>query len=79
MYSKTTKKNCRALERAHKVCTVWAYQHGIVFAPKKYHLIYFIRSYKKFNIKATVNIYSFTESLVSNLCVLGVQVDSKLK
>jgi hypothetical protein len=57
----------------------WARQHGVVFAPKKYHLIYFIRSHKKFNIKATVNIRGFTEGPVSNLRVLGVQVDLKLK
>ena len=44
----------------------------MVFALKKYYLIYFIRSYKKFNIKAIVNIYGFTEGLVSNLRVLGV-------
>ena len=50
----------------------WARRYGVIFAPKKYHLIYFIRSYKKFNIKATVNIHSFTEGLVNNLRVLGV-------
>ena len=50
-----------------------------MFAPEKYHLIHFIKSHKKFNIKATVNIHGFTEGLVSNLRVLGVQVDSKLK
>jgi len=79
MYSKTTEENCRALERAHKVCTAWARQHGVVFTPEKYHFIHFTRSHKKFNIKATVNISGFTKGPVSNLCVLGVQVDSKLK
>ena len=78
-YSKTTEENCRALERAHKVYIIWAHQHGVVFAPKKYHLIHFTRSHKKFNIKAIVNIHGFTEGPVSNLRVLGVQVDSKLK
>jgi hypothetical protein len=43
-----------------------------VFAPKKYYLIYFIRSYKKFNIKAIVNISGFIEGLVGNLYILGV-------
>jgi len=50
----------------------WARQHKVVFTPKKYHLIYFIRSYKKFNIKAIANIYSFIKGLVSNLYILGV-------
>jgi len=71
-YSKTTEENYRTIERAHKVYTAWARRYGVVFAPKKYYLIYFIRSYKKFNIKATANIYGFTEGLVSNLRVLGV-------
>jgi len=79
MYSKTTEENCRALEKAHKICTEWARRHRVVFALKKYHLIHFTRSHKKFNIKATVNIRGFTEGLVSNLHVLGVQVDLKLK
>jgi len=51
----------------------------VVFAPKKYYLIHFIRSHKKFNIKATVNIRGFTEGPVSNLYILGVQVNLKLK
>ena len=51
----------------------------MVFTPKKYYLIHFIRSHKKFNIKAIINIYGFTEGPVSNLCVLGVQVNLKLK
>ena len=50
-----------------------------MFTPKKYYLIYFIRSYKKFNIKVIVNICGLTEGLVSNLRVLGVQVNLKLK
>jgi len=50
----------------------WARQYRVVFAPKKYHLIYFIRSYKKFNIKVIVNIRSFIEGLVNNLYVLRV-------
>jgi len=79
MYSKITEENCRALKRVYKVCTAWACQHGVVFVPEKYHLIHFIRSHKKFNMKATVNINGFTEGPVSNLHVLGVQVDLKLK
>ena len=78
-YSKTTEENCRALERAHKVYKIWAHQYRVVFAPKKYYLIHFIRSYKKFNIKAIVNIHGFIEGPVSNLRVLGVQVNLKLK
>jgi len=65
-------ENYRTIKRAHKVYTAWARRYRVVFTPKKYHLIYFIRNYKKFNIKAIANIYSFTEGLVSNLRVLGV-------
>jgi len=72
MYSKTTEENYRTIERAHKVYTAWARRHRVVFTPKKYYLIHFIRSHKKFNIKAIANIYGFIEGLVSNLCILGV-------
>ena len=72
MYNKTIKENCKALEKAYKIYIIWARQHKIVFALKKYHFIHFIKSYKKFNIKAIVNIRGFTEGLVSNLCILGV-------
>ena len=72
IYSKTIEENCRALKRVYKIYTIWTCRYGVVFALKKYHLIYFIRSYKKFNMKAIVNIYSFTEGLVSNLRVLRV-------
>jgi len=72
MYSKTTEKNCRTIERAYKVYTAWARRYRVVFTPKKYYLIYFIRSYKKFNIKAIANIYGFTKGLVSNLRILRV-------
>jgi len=65
-------ENCRALERAHKICIEWARRHRVVFAPEKYYFIYFIRSYKKFNIKAIVNIHGFIEGLVNNLYMLGV-------
>jgi len=71
-YNKTIEENYRALERVYKVYIIWAHRYGVVFAPKKYHLIYFIRSYKKFNIKAIVNIRGFMEGPVSNLRVLGV-------
>ena len=50
-----------------------------MFTPEKYYLIHFIRSHKKFNIKAIANIQGFTEGLVSNLRILGVQVNLKLK
>jgi hypothetical protein len=72
IYSKTTEENYRALERVYKVYITWARQYRVVFTPKKYYLIHFIRSYKKFNIKAIVNIRGFIEGLVSNLRVLGV-------
>ena len=72
IYSKTIKENYRALKRAYKIYIEWACWYRVIFTPKKYHFIYFIRSYKKFNIKAIVNIRGFTEGLVNNLCVLGV-------
>ncbi|KAF2801342.1 uncharacterized protein BDZ99DRAFT_350465, partial [Mytilinidion resinicola] len=49
------------------------------FAPDKYHLIHFTKARKFVNVKATVNIQGFTEGPITDLRMLGVQVDSKLK
>jgi len=65
-------KNCKALERAYKIYMEWARRYRVVFTPKKYYFIYFIRSYKKFNIKVIVNIHGFMEGPVSNLYILRV-------
>ena len=71
-YSKTIEENYRALKRAYKIYIIWVCQYKVVFAPKKYYFIHFIKNHKKFNIKATVNICGFMEGLVSNLYVLKV-------
>ena len=35
-----------------------------MFTPKKYHLIHFVRRYKRFNIKAIVNINSSSATYI---------------
>ena len=72
IYSKTIEKDCKALERAHKIYIAWVRRYKVMFTPKKYYFIYFIKSYKKFNIKVIVNIRRFMKGLVSNLRVLRV-------
>ena len=72
MYSKIIEENCKALKRAYKIYTMWARWHRVVFVPKKYHLIHFTKSHKKFNIKVIINIYGFTKDLISNLYGLKV-------
>jgi len=79
IYSKTIKENCKDLKRVYKIYIIWARQYKVVFAPKKYYFIHFIKSYKKFNIKAIINIYGFMESLVSNLYILKVKINLKVK
>jgi retron-type reverse transcriptase len=35
-FSRSTKANCRVLERANEKCMAWARTHGATFAPEKY-------------------------------------------
>jgi hypothetical protein len=52
-YDKSTKKNCRTLEKMHRLCEKWTHRHDFVFASIKYELIHFTRNLKKFNM--TIN------------------------
>ena len=38
------------LYKAYNICLRWAKIYGALFAPKKYELVYLIRSLKRFNI-----------------------------
>ena len=53
-YSKSTEQNCQNLESLLDVCAEWAKRHGSTFDPKKSHLIYFSRTPKRFNMKASL-------------------------
>lgn len=60
-------------------CEMWARRHGSTFAPKKYELIHFARNPKRFNMAATITIGGETKVPKTDIRVLGIQIDTKLK
>ena len=56
IYSKSTETNCQRLKSTFLECQTWARRHGMVFAPRKLHLMHFTRSRKKFNLSASIRI-----------------------
>jgi hypothetical protein len=78
-YEKSTKKNCRTLKRVHRLCEKLAARHEFVFASIKYELIHFTRNSKKFNIIVILNIINNIIESKTNIHVLELQIDIKLK
>jgi hypothetical protein len=78
-YDKSTKKNCRTLKRVHRLCEKWTARHKFVFALIKYELIHFTRNSKKFNMIVIFNIINNIIESKTNIRVLELQIDTKLK
>ena len=78
-YGKSTEENCKTLEAIHRQCETWASRHGSVFAPTKYELIHLSRNPKRFNMTASINIASTEIEPKTDIRVLGLQIDTKLK
>jgi hypothetical protein len=82
-FSKSTEQNCKNLERIHLACEDWATRHGSAFNAKKYDLIHFSRTPKRFNMSAEINITASNTSVKvkpkANIRVLGVQLDPALR
>ena len=79
IYGINTEKNCRILKKVHKLCAKWANTHEAEFASFKYELIHLTRNVKKFNMKAMINIEDIVIELKSNIRVLRLQIDFRLK
>jgi nickel-dependent lactate racemase len=79
IYEKSIEKNCRNLERMHKLCERWTIRHKFVFVSIKYELIHFIKNSKKFDMTITSKIDSNTIQSRINIRVLDVQIDTRLK
>ena len=78
-YGTSTASNCRALERAHELCELWARRHGAHFAPAKYELLYLARNDRRFDMTVAVCIGVVDKTPSPSVRVLEIQIDSKLK
>jgi hypothetical protein len=79
VYEKSTNENCKNLERVHRLCERWTTRHEFVFASTKYELIHFTRNFKKFDVTITIKIESDIIQSKTNIRVLNVQIDIRLK
>jgi hypothetical protein len=79
IYEKSIEKNCRNLEKMHKLCERWVIRHKLIFVLIKYELIHFIRNSKKLNMTITIKINSNTILSKIDIRILDVQIDTRLK
>ena len=78
-YSTSTEKNCKILKKLHEVFTTWFRRHEANFFSTKYELIYFNRSFKKFNMQTMINLKEMQLILKIDIRILELQIDTKLK
>ena len=78
-YNRFIEEICRTLSRAHNVCAKWACTHDATFASEKYELTHFIRKSKRFDMTTSIQIESSVIKLKSDVRVLKVQLNTKLR
>lgn len=78
-YSTSTEGNCDKLRRIYIVCEDWARRHRSKFSAKKYELIHFTRTPKRFNMTASVDLGNDNVVITGYMRVLSVQLNTKLR
>ncbi len=78
-YGRTTESTSETLSRAHDACAEWARTHGAMFAPEKYELTHFTRKPNRFDMTASLRIEDSVIKPKSDVRVLEVQLDTKLR
>ncbi len=78
-YKKFMKCNCRVLSKIYDRCKQWSKTHDIKFLKTKHKLIHFTRIFKWFNMNADVKLTKHQIDLKSDIRVLRIQLNFKLK
>ena len=78
-YEKFTKRNCRVFNEIYDRCKQWSKTHDIKFLMTKHKLIHFMKISKWFNMKVDVKLTRHQIDLKSDIRVLKVQLNFKLK
>ena len=78
-YKKFMKCNCKVLSKIYDKCEQWSKMHDIKFLKTKHELIHFTRIFKWFNMNVDVKLMKHQINLKSNIRVLKVQLNFKLK
>ena len=79
VWGPTTEGNCQTLQRLHNKCMTWAVRHGATFAQKKYKLMHLTRHPKRFNMAACLQLDQHKIDPETQIKVLGVELDTKLR
>ena len=79
IYDKIIKSNCETLNQAHDIYTKWAWTHDVIFASEKYELMHFTCKLNRFNMMISIYIENSIIKLKSDVQVLEVQLNMKLR
>jgi len=79
IYKKFMKRNCKVLSEIYDKCKQWSKMHDIKFLKTKHELIHFMKISKWFNMNVDVKLIKHQIDLKSNIRVLRVQLNFKLK
>ncbi|KAI1005586.1 hypothetical protein K3495_g2632 [Podosphaera aphanis] len=77
-YSESIEINSFRLKATLLECQEWARRHVMVFAPRKFHLMHFTRSRKKFNLSASLRLDENERHPETEVKILGVLLEPKL-
>jgi len=78
-YKKFMKRNCRVFSEIYDRYKQWSKMHDIKFSKTKHKLIHFTRTSKWFNMNINVKLMKHQIDLKSDIRVLRVQLNFKLK
>ncbi len=79
IYKEFTKCNCWVLSKIYNRCEQWLKMHDIKFLMTKHKLIHFTKTFKWFNMKVDVKLMKHQINLKSNIRILRIQLNFKLK
>ncbi len=79
IYKEFMKCNCKVLSKIYDKCKQWSKMHDIKFLITKHKLIHFTRIFKWFNMKVDVKLTKHQIDLKSNIKVLRIQLNFKLR
>jgi hypothetical protein len=67
------------LKRTYNACEEWASRYKSLFNPKKYELMHFTRTPKRFNLKTGIQIAGIELKPKNQVKVLEIQLDPALQ
>jgi len=79
IYEKFMKCNCKVFSEIYDRCEQWLKMHNIKFSKTKHKLIHFTRIFKWFNMNVNIKLMKHQIDLKSDIRILKVQLNFKLK